>query len=403
MTGILFSILALLISFWVTLKAIPAIIKISTLKGLMDNPDGERKLHENIVPNLGGVGIFAGFIIAYGVAASFDLPSYFPALISAVTILFFVGVKDDILVIAPLKKLAGQIVAAAIIVFIGNIQLPGLDGLLGVNAFHPIVGQIFSVLTIIFIINAYNLIDGVDGLAGMIAIVASYVFGIWFLWGGHYAEAVLSLSLAGALAGFMFHNFEPARIFMGDTGSLIIGFILSVAAFRVVQLNPGSTGFVLQSPVIFVFSVMSIPIFDTLRVIVIRLSKGISPLKADANHMHHFLIRLGLRHYQVALVLAFFNLVIVLTSFFLQSWNVYLYFGVVMLMAASILPVIQGIKTVLVRLLVPDTRPQTEYFLDSILLSDIMDEISSREPRNKNHYKGKIREKEYYTEAAKAS
>lgn len=398
-TGILFSILALFISFWVTLKAIPAIIKVSTLKGLMDKPDGERKLHKNIVPNLGGVGMFAGFIIAYGVSVGFDMPPYFPALISAVTILFFVGIKDDILVIAPLKKLAGQIVAAAIIVFIGKIQLPGLDGLFGIAAFHPVAGQIFSLLTIIFIINAYNLIDGVDGLAGMIAIVASYVFGLWFLWGGHYAEAVLSFSLAGALVGFMFHNFEPARIFMGDTGSLIIGFILSVTAFRVVQLNPETSGFVLQSPVIFVFSVMSIPIFDTLRVIVLRLSKGISPLKADANHMHHFLIRLGLRHYQVALVLAFFNIVIVFTSLLLQTWNVYLYLGVVMLMAASILPLIKGIKSLLVRLLVPHTRAQPEYFLDSILLSDIMDEIASREPRNKNHYHGKIREKEYIAEA----
>lgn len=398
-TGILFSILALLISFWVTLKAIPAIIKVSTLKGLMDKPDGERKLHKNVVPNLGGVGMFAGFIIAYGVAVSFDMPAYFPALISAVTILFFVGIKDDILVIAPMKKLAGQIVAAVIIVFIGKIQLPGLDGLFGIAAFHPVAGQIFSVLTIIFIINAYNLIDGVDGLAGMIAIVASYVFGLWFLWGGHSAEAVLSFSLAGALVGFMFHNFEPARIFMGDTGSLIIGFILSVTAFRVVQLNPETTGFVLQSPAIFVFSVMSIPIFDTLRVIVLRLSKGISPLKADANHMHHFLIRLGLRHSQVALILAFFNLVIVMTSLFLQSWNVYLYLGTVMLMAAAILPLIQGIRSVLVRLFVPDSRPHPSYFLDNILLSDIMDEITSREPRNKSHFKEKIREKEYVTEA----
>ncbi|TVQ06456.1 MAG: undecaprenyl/decaprenyl-phosphate alpha-N-acetylglucosaminyl 1-phosphate transferase [Bacteroidetes bacterium] len=400
-TGIIFSVLALFISFIITLKAIPAIIKVSKLKNLMDKPDGERKLHKNVVPNLGGVGMFAGFIIAYGVAVSFDMPSYFPALISAVTILFFVGIKDDILVIAPLKKLAGQIVAAAIIVFIGKIQLPGLDGLFGIAAFPPIAGQVFSVLTIIFIINAYNLIDGVDGLAGMIAIVASYVFGLWFLWGGHYAEAVLSFSLAGALVGFMFHNFEPARIFMGDTGSLIIGFILSVAAFRLVQLNPGTNGLVLQSPAIFVLSVMSIPVFDTLRVIVIRLSKGVSPMKADANHMHHFLVRLGLRHYQVALVLAFFNMVIVITSLFLQSWNVYLYLGVVILMAASILPIIHGTKSLLIRLFVSNTSTssQSEYFLDNILLNDIMNEVANRQPKIKDLSHSKIREKEYLAEA----
>lgn len=394
-SGALFGIFALIISFAITYRSIPAIIRVSNLKGLLDQPDGDRKLHKNVVPTLGGVGLFAGFMISYGICISFDLPPYLPALISAITILFFVGIKDDILVIAPLKKLLGQIIAAVIIVFIGDISIPGLDGLFGVTTFPFYTGKVFSVFAIIFLINAYNLIDGVDGLAGMIAIVGSYSFGLWFLVGGHYADAILSFALAGALVGFMFHNFEPARIFMGDTGSLIVGFVLSVAAIRVTQLNPGTSGMVLNAPSIFVFSVMSIPIFDTLRVIVLRLSKGISPLKADTNHMHHFLLRLGLRHSQVSLLLAFFNIVIVVFSLLMQSWNVYLYLAVVILMAASILPVIHMVR--LIRTFMPVRNElQNEYLLDKILLNDIMKDINTRKPHHDTKYTTHVvKEKEY--------
>jgi UDP-GlcNAc:undecaprenyl-phosphate/decaprenyl-phosphate GlcNAc-1-phosphate transferase len=397
-SGTMLALIALLIGFLVSFKSIPAIIKVSRLKGLMDAPDGERKLHKNIVPNLGGVGIFAGFIISYGICIGFELPKYFPALMSSVTILFFVGIKDDILVIAPYKKLAGQIVAAAIVVFIGKIYIPGLDGLFGIHTFHPLVGQAFSMAAIIFIINAYNLIDGIDGLAGMLAILASYAFGLWFLVGGHYAEAILCFSLSGALIGFMIHNFEPARIFMGDTGSLIVGLLISVAAFRLVQLNPGTTGLTLNNPLMYVLSVMIIPVFDTLRVIAVRMSRGTSPMKADSNHIHHLFLRMGLRHYQATLILAFFNASIVIISLFMQSWNIYLYLIVLTAMAASIIPIMSIAREALLRTFsLRSEHLPNDFLLDNIGLQDLMVELNSKGPGTLK-MKNSLKKEEYSLE-----
>jgi len=401
-TGISFAFLSLIIAFVVTMKAIPAIIKVSELKGLIDKPDGDRKLHKNLTSNLGGVGLFAGFMIAYGISMGVFNPHYLPALIASVTILFFVGIKDDILVIAPIKKLIGQILAASVVVFLGNIYLPGLDGLFGIETFHPIAGKVFSVFAMVMLINSYNLIDGVDGLAGIIALVGSYLFGLWFLWGGHYAEAVLSFSMSGALLGFMFHNFEPAKIFMGDTGSLVIGFILTTSAFRLVQLNPTTPGLSMDAPVVFVFSVMIIPVFDTIRVIAIRLSKGLSPLKADANHMHHYLLRLGLRHYQVSLILAFSNLFIVLAGFNFQSANIYLYMSIVLFMASTILPILRGMKGFIQKYWacpVPELDLLDEGLLESDIMDDIMDDLTSKNSTQNPYYRHlvykRMNEKEY--------
>ncbi|MFU8795082.1 MAG: MraY family glycosyltransferase [Dethiobacteria bacterium] len=367
LTGIIITVAALLLGFLITFKSIPVVIKVSLLRGLMDCPDGDRKVHKHRVPNLGGIGVFAGFVISFGIFIGFDLPQYFPALIAAITVLFFVGIKDDILVIAPLKKLAGQIIAACMVVFVGGIYIPGLDGLFGVGLFPVWFAKIFSAAAIIFIINAYNLIDGVDGLAGLLSIVSVLVLGIWFLIGGHYAESILSFALAGALLGFLMHNFEPARIFMGDTGSLIIGLILAVTSFRLVQLNAVTEGIHLQAPAVFIFSVMIVPIYDVFRVIVIRLYRGCSPLKADTSHVHHFLMRLGLRHYQIAIVLTIFNISIVVLSFMIQHINVYLYLFTVVIAASLITPVMMVLKGLVVHFFLQGSKIDNSFLVDHIL------------------------------------
>jgi UDP-GlcNAc:undecaprenyl-phosphate/decaprenyl-phosphate GlcNAc-1-phosphate transferase len=349
-SGVLVPFSAFITAALIALKAIPAIITVSRLKGLTDIPDSDRKIHKNHVPNLGGVGLYGGFIISYNIWIGSFLPAYLPALLAATAILFFTGIKDDVLVISPLKKLAGQIAAATIIVLLGDIQIPGLDGLFGVNSFMFYSGEVFSIFAIIIIINAYNLIDGIDGLAGMISILGIIVFGIWFAIGGHHAETVLCFTLAGSLAGFIYYNFEPARIFLGDTGSQITGLIMAVAAFRLAQLNPVTTGLPLYAPSIFIFSVMIIPMFDTLQVIIKRLSKGKSLFEADKNHIHHLLLDLGMRHYQAVILLTLFNMVIVICSFLISSWNVYIYIATVLTMALLILPGIRGLKFIKTRI-----------------------------------------------------
>ena len=337
--------LALISGFLIVFSAIPVIIKISRIKNLTDNPDGIRKKHLRIVPVLGGVALFAGFTISYGVFISFELPQYLPQLMAAITIIFFIGIKDDILIIAPLKKLAGQIIAVSIIVILGGIHIPGLDGIFGVHRFPAYSAELFSIFAIIIIINAYNLIDGIDGLAGMLSFIGSAVFGIWFIKNGHYAEAVLCFSLAGALAGFSYYNFEPAKIFMGDTGSQVIGLIMAVSAFRLIELNPYTSSSTLEAPALFAFSVMIIPMFDTLRIIIVRILKRQSPLKPDNGHIHHLLCRLGLKHSQVVIFLSVSTLVITGVTYLINSINPNLAFAAVILMAASILPLARGVTS----------------------------------------------------------
>lgn len=339
--GILLTSIALLTSFVITFKAVPSIIYISEIKKYYDEPDGKRKFHRNIVPTLGGVAMFAGFLIACGTLSGQYSPHYFSPLVASLLILFFLGVKDDILVLCSKKKLAGQVIAAGIIVFAGGIKVPGLDGLFSITNFPAYAGELFSIFAIIIIINAYNLIDGVDGLAGMVSLMGALIFGVWFLAGGHYAEAILCFSLVGALGGFLRYNFEPAKIFMGDTGSQLIGFVMAVAGFRLMELNATTTVFMLDAPAVFVFSVMIIPMFDTIRVIIIRLYRGVSPLKADCRHLHHSMLRLGLRHSSIALTLSCFNLIIVASGLYFGSGNVYIYFIALIGMAALILPIIK--------------------------------------------------------------
>ena len=272
-----------------------------------------------------------------------DLPGYLPAFIASLLILVFIGTKDDINSLDSFRKLSGQFIAACVIVFFGGIKLPGLDGIFGISYFPSYFGDVFSIFAIIIAINAYNLIDGLDGLAGMISIVGAFVFGTWFFAGGHYPEAIISLSLMGALAGFIWYNFEPARIFMGDTGSQFLGLIMAVLGFRLVQLNAVTPGFTLNAPAVFIFSVMILPMFDTMRIIVIRLFNGSSPIKPDSKHLHHCLLNKGLSHSRIALILSFSSAVIIIASLFINSWNSNLSFVAVIALAALVLPVTSGV------------------------------------------------------------
>jgi len=382
-TGAIFTFFAFITSFVIVFRAIPSIIDVSGWKGLGDRPDGKRKLHRQTIPNLGGVALFGGFLISYGIWVGVYSPPYLHVLVASLLILFFIGVKDDLHTMNNYNKVLCQFIAAGIIVFIGGIKIPGLDGLMGITTFPLYAGEFFSIFTIVIIINAYNLIDGVDGLAGMITALGCSVFGVWFLAGGHYTEAILSFSMVGALAGFIWYNFQPAKIFMGDTGSQLLGFIMAVSGFRLVQLNATTPGFLVDSPAVFIFSVMIIPMFDTLRVIIVRLYKGVSPMKADRNHLHHSLLRLGLSPAKITLYLSLFNVVIVLTGLFINSWNVHLYLIAVLLMAATILPVMRGVRMLgqlSFRMLIKSesqARPEVE--MDSHILGRSVSERKARD------------------------
>jgi len=306
------------LAFLITLFSIPVIIEVAKDKKLFDVPGG-RKVHKVVIPTLGGLGIFAGFIIGtlMGVPASdSSVLQYFAA---AIMIIFFMGIKDDILILTATKKFVGQLIAAAIIIKFGGIEINNFYGLLGIHEIPHTASFLISLFAIVVITNSFNLIDGVDGLAGSLGLLTSIIFGLYFYLSGELLYAVIAWSLAGSLVGFLIYNFSPAKIFMGDTGSLLIGLVNSILVIKFINIasNPGSAIPLPSAPALG-FSILVIPLFDTLRVVSVRIIHRRSPFWPDRNHIHHFLLDMGLSHKAIALLLPATNLLLVLMAYMLR-------------------------------------------------------------------------------------
>jgi UDP-GlcNAc:undecaprenyl-phosphate GlcNAc-1-phosphate transferase len=230
-------IVSALVACTTSITAIPVIIKISRLKNLMADP-GERSSHVTKTPTLGGVAIFASTLVSYFLWENPDEGQLIHLSISALVILFFLGVKDDILILSPKKKMIGQIGASALIVIFADLRIENLFGIFGIHEIPYLISLPLTVFIFIALINAINLIDGIDGLAGGIGMISGGMFGLWFYLNGHYALACLASSVAGSLLGFLRFNYsKTSKIFMGDTGSLIVGFVLTMFALKFIQLN----------------------------------------------------------------------------------------------------------------------------------------------------------------------
>ena len=305
--GLYQCILSFLVACFVAIVSIPVIIKISELKSLMEKP-GERRSHSTPTPTFGGIAIYAAILIAYFLWPSIDQTEIYRTNLSIVgmTILFFIGIKDDLVGIDPAKKLSFQVLAAMILILFGELRVDYLYGIMGFHHIDEVVGIALTCFIFITLTNAINLIDGIDGLAGGIATIASGTFGSWFLLTNHFTMACLAFTLAGGLLGFLRFNFsKTSKIFMGNTGSLIIGFMLAFFAVRFVSLNASyryePTAF-FNAPIIAIV-ILIVPIFDTLRVFLVRILAGRSPFSADRNHMHHILLDNGLSHISATIVL----------------------------------------------------------------------------------------------------
>lgn len=308
-------LLPIAISFIVTFFCIPVIIKIANLKKLFDVPDN-RKIHINQTASLGGLAIFAGFIIAVLIGIPFSASVEFQYYIASTIVILFLGLKDDILVISPFKKLIGQFVAAFLIIYKGGVQIQDMHGFFGIHEL-PYWSSIFlTYLTVVIIINAFNLIDGIDGLACSLGIMASLIFGFYFLITGSQAYSILAFSLASSLIAFLYFNFQPAKIFMGDCGSLLVGLICAILLIKFINIAPTSAKFPLTSSLAIGFSTLSIPLLDTLRVFSIRVINGRSPFSADRNHVHHILLNSNISHRSITSILIALNLLFVAAAFF---------------------------------------------------------------------------------------
>lgn len=305
-------------SLFIAIFAIPVIIRVADLKHLMDEPDQDRKLHKTKTPTLGGVAIFAGCLFAYSSYSDYLHTIDVKFMIPALVLLFFAGIKDDILLLSPLKKLGIQFICAALLTVLGNLRLSSLWGMFGINEIHPFIGTSITFLLIVSLINAFNLIDGANGLAGGLGLIASLFFGAWFYATGSQSLTILSFSLAGSLLGFLFFNFRHAKIFMGDTGSMIIGFIISILAIKFIENNrlPGietSAYYIKAAPAIALACVL-IPLYDMSRVFFYRIISKRSPFSADRSHIHHLLIDIGLSHTKTSLILHAVSLFFILIS-----------------------------------------------------------------------------------------
>jgi UDP-GlcNAc:undecaprenyl-phosphate/decaprenyl-phosphate GlcNAc-1-phosphate transferase len=314
----------------IVIMATPSLIKVAKLKKLIDEPN-DRKIHHRPIPTIGGIIIFAASLFSFAlwykvncISTSYEqCIQEFKMIIATSLILFFVGIKDDIVGTAPVKKLIAHVIVGLMLVLIGNIRITGLHGLFGVHEIPYWASIFLSLFTYIVVVNAFNLIDGVDGLASSVGLLVCAAFGSYFAFAGDYVMASLAYALAGSLVGFLVYNFSPAKIFMGDSGSLVIGLIVCILSIKLVEfptIKLQGAMIYLSKPV-FVLATLIYPLMDTLRVTIIRLSKGQSPLHADRNHIHHKLIDLGHSHRSTVFFILGFNAIMICLSMFSNYIN----------------------------------------------------------------------------------
>lgn len=315
-------LLSVAISFCISFLAIPVIITVAERKKLYDVPDA-RKIHADPIPSLGGLGIFAGFIIAALVTIPFAKfeAAEFQYFIAAAFVIFFLGLKDDILIISPVKKFIGQVLAAFLIIYKGGIQIKSMHGFLGMQELPEMYSLLLTYFAVIVIINSFNLIDGVDGLAGTLGLMAATILGFYFMRTGVIPYAILGFSLAGSLVAFLIFNFHPAKIFMGDTGSLLIGLLTSILVIKFINVasSPAAGIPAMEASPALGFVILMIPLLDTLRVFGIRILNRRSPFSPDRNHVHHLLLDKGYSHRSITLTLVGINFIFIILAYQVRS------------------------------------------------------------------------------------
>lgn len=309
-------ILSFITSFLLAYLAIPSIIHVSVKKALFIEPD-HRTSHVDQIPSLGGVAIFTGVLFSIIMWTPFKYFGDLQYILCSFIILFMIGVKDDIDPVSPGIKFLAQLIAAFILVFKAQIRITTLYSIFGVGELPYWLSIFISVLLIIFLINAFNLIDGINGLAGMISIISSATFGYWFYIVGRMELTVVAFALIGALIPFLKFNFTPAKIFMGDTGSLLVGLTAAILAIQFVEINKlliGSHHYIASAPAI-VIAILIIPVYDTIRVVFLRIIHRQSPFKPDKRHIHHLFLERGFSHMQTTFMLAGMNILFILIAF----------------------------------------------------------------------------------------
>ncbi|RYZ52917.1 MAG: undecaprenyl/decaprenyl-phosphate alpha-N-acetylglucosaminyl 1-phosphate transferase [Sphingobacteriales bacterium] len=325
--------------------SIPRIIILAKRKRLFDQPDNYRKIHKEVVPNLGGVAIFFSYaIVACLTVNAAAFPSWNLIMAASLT-LFVMGVKDDLITLTHSKKFVAQILAAFITVYFADIRLHSLHGIMGIHELPEWFSIAFSMIGCMFVTNAFNLIDGIDGLAGSISVLCLLMLGIAFAWLGDDSAAFVALSLMGAIIGFLKFNISPARIFMGDSGALVIGFTISILCILFINSFDARNEFtqIVHTPasaLVVALAILFIPVFDSFRVFVTRIIQGYHPFHADRTHLHHYLLDLGFSHSHTVSTLLTANMLIIAVALYFQDLNPNIAIAIILLLTFGLFAVL---------------------------------------------------------------
>jgi UDP-N-acetylmuramyl pentapeptide phosphotransferase/UDP-N-acetylglucosamine-1-phosphate transferase len=302
----IYILFAFMSSLAIAFLFMPLLINILQKENVFDE-GGLRKIHKGLVPTMGGIVILIAF--------TFSLLAWLPSnpffsrkfLLGAIFLIALLGIRDDFDPVLPKQKLVVQFIAAGIIVFLADVRFASFYGFLGIEVLPYWLSYIITILFIIFITNAFNLIDGIDGLAGLMGAISLGLFGVWFYFAGYPEYSIVAIALMGGILGFLYYNWYPASIFMGDTGSLIIGFTLSICSIWFINLNaslPSEKLIHFNAPLCLTLGVLLLPIFDTFRVSILRIRQRVSPFKPDKQHTHHQVLRMSTGHGKATLTIA---------------------------------------------------------------------------------------------------
>ncbi len=306
-------------SMVLTFALLPVWISICNKWDLFDEPDN-RKHHAHLIPSMGGIAMFAGIFLSFLLFANIQEHIKMQYLFGGALVLFFTGFFDDLMTVNAGKKFLFQLIAATIIYY-GGFRIFTVLGFANIGEIPMVIGFPLTLIVITTFTNAYNFIDGTDGLAASIGIIISASLGMMFLIVNKLDFAVLAFCLSGSLVGFLFYNFYPAKIFMGDTGSLIVGFLLitmAIELYKVIVTTP-ELG---VNPAI-VAAILFVPIYDIARVIIIRMLKGNSLFRPDRNHLHHKLMSFGFGHGGITLFICAFTSSIILLQQILNQYSMF--------------------------------------------------------------------------------
>ena len=321
--AIVYYLFIVVFSCLITAFAIPSILHVARFRHLYDDLGHFRKTHDHGIPRLGGVAIFVGFTITSLLFCMTNKSLPISYLLTGCIMLFAMGLKDDLSGVNSSTKFIIQFIVCAILVVMGDIRLTSMYGVFGIYGLSYFLSVGLSILLILMIVNAFNLIDGIDGLAATTGILVNGTFAALFIYIHQYELAAVSLAMAGAIVGFLKFNITPAKIFMGDTGSLLIGLISAVMALKFMETSRITTGTIPEIYCVpaLTFAILIGPIFDTVRVFIIRISSGVSPFTADRNHVHHRMLKLGFNHLQTTIILTSINIASILMVLLLKNYG----------------------------------------------------------------------------------